>query len=74
MELYMERIRVSSSNLAAIGYDPDTETLEVEFLNATIYEHKNVPQMVYEELMNSSSHGTYYNRTIKNVYPHSRIS
>ncbi|MYL11521.1 MAG: KTSC domain-containing protein, partial [Cenarchaeum sp. SB0669_bin_11] len=28
----MNRVPVSSSNLAAIGYDPNTLTLEVEFL------------------------------------------
>jgi len=64
----MERIPVSSSNLAAIGYDPDTGSLEVEFTNGSVYEYKNVPLLVYEELMKASSHGAYLNREIKNAF------
>lgn len=69
----MQRIPVPSSNLAAIGYDPDTEILEVEFLNGSVYEYKNVPQVVYDELMSSSSHGTYFNSQIRNTYPSAKI-
>lgn len=29
----MERQAVSSSNLASVGYDPNSETLEVEFVS-----------------------------------------
>lgn len=33
----MNRVPVSSSNLRAVGYDPNTRTLEVEFLNGGLY-------------------------------------
>jgi hypothetical protein len=69
----MERIPVQSSNLAFIAYDADTEILEIEFTNSTLYEYKNVPKVVYDELMASSSHGTYFNKNIRNFYPCQKI-
>lgn len=69
----MERIPVQSSNLSAIGYDSETETLEVEFLNGTAYEYRNVPQVVYEQFMNASSLGSFFNREISKNYPYSKI-
>ena len=69
----MERIPVQSSNLATIGYDSETETLEITFLKSGIYEYRNVPQIIYDELMNSPSHGSYFSREIKNTYPCERI-
>lgn len=65
----MERQTVSSSNLASVGYDPNSEILEVEFLsNGKIYEYYNVPQFTYDRLMEASSIGRYFNIEIKDVY------
>ncbi|HBB38225.1 MAG: hypothetical protein UV82_C0014G0031 [Candidatus Magasanikbacteria bacterium GW2011_GWD2_43_18] len=69
----MERKPVQSSNLAAIGYDPLTETLEVEFTDGSVYEYKNVSQFIYDELMNASSHGSYFNREISKSFPYEKI-
>ena len=69
----MERIPVQSSNLAAIGYDSATETLEVEFLNGSVYEYRNVSQSVYDGLMSASSHGSYFNHEIRMSYPYEKI-
>lgn len=64
----MERALVSSSNLRSIGYDPDTSTLEIEFIKSGLYQYHGVPQEVYDELMQAGSHGSYFNAHIKNVY------
>ncbi len=56
----MDRVPVSSSNLASVGYEPETTTLEVEFLNGSIYQHFNVPEYVFEGLINAPSKGSYY--------------
>lgn len=69
----MGRQSVSSSNIASVGYDNTTEVLEVEFLNGSVYEYRNVPTVVYEELMNASSHGSYFNREIRMSYPYEKI-
>ena len=61
----MERTPVQSSNLASIGYEPDTSTLEIEFVTGSIYQYFGVPQAVYEELMNASSKGSYFYRQVR---------
>lgn len=69
----MDRNYVASSNLASIGYDESTETLEVEFLNGSIYQYYNIPAGLYQQLMQESSKGRYLNTYIKNAYPYSRV-
>lgn len=44
----MLRDPVSSSNIASIGYDPGSETLEIEFTNGSIYQYFNVPAGLHE--------------------------
>jgi len=61
----MNRTPVSSSNLASVGYDPATNTLEVEFLNGSIYHYFNVPPSIYSGLMSASSHGSYLDQYVK---------
>ena len=69
----MDRLPVSSSNIASIGYNNDTEILEVEFIVGAIYEYRNVPLVVFEELMSASSYGSYFNREISRTYPYEKI-
>lgn len=69
----MERQPVSSSNLLSVGYDAASETLEVEFKNEHIYQYYNVPQFMYEQLMQAPSLGVYFNTNIRNAYACSRL-
>lgn len=69
----MDRQPVSSSNIASIGYDDSTELLEIEFLSGAVYEYRNVPSVLYEELMNAASHGSFFNREIRMIYPYEKI-
>lgn len=69
----MQRYSVASSNIATIGYDPATETLEVEFLSGSVYQYYNVPENMYEQLMREGSKGRFLNTYIKNAYPYSRV-
>lgn len=64
----MNRIPVSSSNLASIGYDAESFVLEVEFNNGRVYQYFDVPQGTYDELMSSSSKGSYMNNVIKKQF------
>ena len=63
----MNREPVTSSNLAAVGYDEATKTLEVEFKNGTIYEYYSVPMSVYAGLMSAPSAGKYFNAHVKDA-------
>jgi hypothetical protein len=68
----MNRDPVASSNVASIGYDDQSETLEVEFRNGTIYQYFSVPINVYEQLCNAPSKGVFLNMYIKNAYAYSK--
>lgn len=69
----MNRQSVSSSNIASIGYDANSQTLEIEFLNGGVYQYFDVPQYVYDELMGAGSHGQYLARNIKGTYRYSKV-
>lgn len=69
----MERIPVSSSNLASVGYDADSQTLEIEFHNGGVYQYAGVPESEYEGLMGAESQGRYFHANIKNSYPYSKL-
>jgi len=73
MKIKMERIPVSSSNIASIGYETDSQTLEVEFNNGTIYQYYDVPEHIYDELLSSSSVGSYFNQQVKSNYSYSQV-
>lgn len=62
----MERMSVKSSDLKSVGYDVLTETLEVEFVNKSIYQYSRVNVDVYEGLINAKSKGKYFAKFIKN--------
>lgn len=61
----MERVPVVSSNLAEVGFDPVTLTLEVAFKNGTVYQYDGVPAELHSGLMSAPSHGQYLDRFIK---------
>ena len=63
---------VSSSNIAAIGYDTENQAVYVQFLNGSIYAYKGVPEHEFENLRTAPSVGSYLNRNFKNVYPYER--
>lgn len=69
----MDRQFVSSSNIASVGYDEASQTLEIEFNSGGIYEYYDVPEYVYQELISASSVGRYFIQAIKNTYNCSRI-
>lgn len=69
----MERYSVASSNIATIGYDESTDTLEVEFLNGGIYQYFGVPVNIYDQLMQAGSKGRFLITYIRNAYPYSRV-
>ena len=67
----MEREPVISSNISSVGYDPSSETLEIEFTNGSVYEYCGVPYEEYLELMDAGSIGEYFHQHIRNSYPYS---
>lgn len=70
---YMYRYPVSSSNIASIGYDESSRTLEIEFLNGSIYQYYDVPDTIYQELMQATSHGQYLSQVIKGFFSYAKV-
>lgn len=69
----MNRTPVASSQVSSIGYDPKSETLEVEFNQGAVYQYSGVPERVFAELMASPSKGQFLNRNVKDLYPFERV-
>lgn len=67
----VERIQVSSSFIAAIGWSQNT--LQVELRNGRIYEYYNVPYEVYASFLSAPSKGRYFNSYIKGRYRYRRV-
>jgi tyrosyl-tRNA synthetase len=71
----IRREKVDSDSLASLGYNPETQTLEVEFNHGGVYRYYNVPAHEYEELKKADSLGIYFNDNIKaGAYSYVRIN
>ncbi len=61
----MNHISVSSSTVGSVGYDNESKILEIKFKSGSTYQYFDVPQSVYEGLMNAESHGKYFDINVK---------
>lgn len=69
----MERVPVSSSNVAEIGYEQATMTLEVLFSDGNVYQYFDVPATVHQELMQAASIGKFMHANIKSSYRYTKM-
>lgn len=63
---------VTSSNVSAIGYDPDAKALHVQYKSGATYIYSGVPQASYDALKGASSVGTHLHAHIKGRFSHSK--
>ena len=70
----IEMIPVTSSNVAAIGYDEEEKVLRVAFNNGAEYEYDGVSVDTFEHLRDAGSVGGYFNSVIKRRYEGRRVS
>lgn len=61
----IKRTPVASSTIASVGYDAEKQILEIELQHGAIYQYFNVPEEVYNGLMNAGSIGSYFMNEIK---------
>lgn len=64
----MEMIRVSSNAIRAIGYDPVSKRMDVEFVETGTYSYCRVPQQLFSQFLRASSKGAFYNTHVKDRY------
>jgi hypothetical protein len=62
----MRRVRLNSSSIASIGYDPKKRELELEFRESgDVYRYFDVPKDEHSAFMVAESKGTYLNQVFK---------
>lgn len=69
----MNRQPVTSSNVADVGYDAVSMTLEIGFKDGSVYQYFDVPESLHQELMCAESVGKFLNAHIKNSYRYTKI-
>ena len=70
----MKRQPVTSSVVAAVGYDPVYQWLEVELKAGPVYLYRGVPARIHQAFMAALSKGSFYNRYVRDDYPVVRVN
>jgi len=53
-----------SSNVKSVGYDPETDILEIEYKDSGIYQYDGVSKRAYTNLLRTDSPGSYIHRNL----------
>lgn len=61
----MRRRLVESASVRSVGYHVAERTLELEYVNGSVYRYYDVPQPTYAGLLAAPSIGAYVNAEIK---------
>lgn len=69
----MKRTPIESDFLTAVGYDNTSKVLEVETNEGEVYHFARVPVKVHDKLMSIEDKETYFERYVKNNYPHRKL-
>lgn len=69
-----KRTAVQSREIAIVGYDSESSTLEIVFRRGGVYHYSEVPEEIYRGLMAAPSRGVYFSHHIKDKYPYQKVS
>lgn len=69
----MARTQVESSNIFSIGYDEESNTLEIEFHSGAVYQYFDVPLQIYQGIMGPGSKGQYFAQHIKGYFRYAKV-
>ena len=69
----MERKRVNSSKIRAVGYDEQSQVLEIEFSNGQVYQYVKVYPEVYRGFMAAPNPTSFYDDQIAEEYTGRRV-
>jgi hypothetical protein len=64
---------MSSSSIAAAGYQADRRTLRIRYVGGGTYEYFGVPAAVFQSFLDAPSKGQFVNWHIKPHYPFRRL-
>jgi hypothetical protein len=65
---------VESSSLRSIGYDRETQTLEVEFHGGRTYRYLGVPPEVWAGLRHAASKGQFFQTFVRDRFDTTRVA
>ena len=71
-----EMTPVVSSNITAVGHDPLTSTLRIQFNSGVSYDYQNVPSTLHNNLITADSIGSFFSKQIKSnptAYPFTKV-
>lgn len=66
-------VEVKSSNIKAVGYDPVSKVLQVDFKNNTSYQYADVPHEQMVDLLSAPSVGKYLAAYIKPTHAATKL-
>lgn len=69
----MQRKRVNSSKIRSVGYDENSQTLEVELSNGQVTQYVKVYPEVYRQFMAAPNPTTFYDDKIAEDYTGRRV-
>lgn len=65
----IDMLPVCSSMAARIGYNQNSEILQIEFESGSVYQYSEVAVETWAQLQSADSIGSFYNSEIKGQYP-----
>ena len=69
----MERKRINSGTLRAVGYDARNRVLEIEFANGSVVQYAGVGEELHRGLMNAVSAASYFKDRIEEDFPAKKV-
>jgi hypothetical protein len=63
-----------STVIASFSYNEETSKLTIVFVSGMVYQYKNVPAKIYQDMKGSRSKGSYFNLHIKDRFEFEKIS
>jgi hypothetical protein len=69
----MERKKVNSDKIRSVGYEPSSQTLEVELSDGSIWQYTRVPSEVHRRFLAAPTMGSYYRDNIEEDYSRKRV-
>lgn len=69
----VSRTLVESSSLASVGYEPESQVLEVEFRHGGVYQYFDVPASTHSSLLGAKSIGRHFVAEVRNQFEFRRM-
>lgn len=64
----MQHVALQSSMIRSAGYETSSQTLEIAYVNGTVYRYFDVPEAIFRNLLDAPSAGTYLSANVIDVF------